>query len=63
MKSRLSDQHQLERTGLSGEAQLLRQQLDTITSFALQAAKEDPPALEVAARDFAFSLAQVYTGI
>lgn len=63
MKSRLSDQYQLEKTSLTEAAQNLRQQMDSIMAFAAQAAEEDPTTLEVAARDFAYSLAQVYTGM
>lgn len=37
--------------------------MDSIMAFAAQAAEEDPTTLEVAARDFAYSLAQVYTGM
>ena len=60
VKSRLSDSHQLERAGLTHAAERLKQQLDSVMSFGIQ---DDPTILEVAARDFAMSLAHIYTGL
>ena len=62
VKSRLSVTPQLERVGLASEAERLKHHLDSITAFAVRATREDPPILERAARDFAYSLAHIYTG-
>ena len=62
VKSRLSATPQLERVGLTSEAERLKHHLDSITAFAVRAAQEDTPTLERAARDFAYSLAHIYTG-
>ena len=40
----------------------LKHKLDTVVSFARQATGEDPAIMELAARDFSFSLAQVFIG-
>lgn len=62
VKSRLSATPQLERVGLASEAERLKHHLNSITAFAVRAAQEDTPTLERAARDFAYSLAHIYTG-
>ena len=60
VRSRLSDIRGLEATGLSSQAEQIKAQLDIVSSFPLMAVQEDPSMLEYAARDFAFSLAQIY---
>ena len=62
IRSRLSDVRGLEAAGLSSQAEQIKAQLDTVSSFCLKAIQEDPYMLEYAARDFAFSLAQIYIG-
>lgn len=62
VKSKLSASLDLQRLGLESEAETLRKQLDSVVSFGLRVAQEDPAMLEVAARDFAFSLAHIYIG-
>lgn len=63
VKSRLSSHaHQLSQLGLEPQAELLQHQLDSITTFGHKAAQDDPSVLQNAARDFAFSLAHIFTG-
>ena len=63
VKSRLSSNaHQLGQLGLEPQAELLQRQLDSVTAFGLEAAQDDPAVLQSAARDFAFSLAHIFTG-
>lgn len=63
VKSRLSSHtHQLSQLGLEPQAELLQHQLDSITAFGHRAAQDDPSVLQNAARDFAFSLAHIFTG-
>ena len=58
----LSDKRGLEAVGLSSQAEQVKVQLDTVSAFPLMAVQEDPSMMEYAARDFAFSLAQIYIG-
>ena len=60
VRSRLSDVRGLEAAGLSSQAEQIKAQLATVSSFPLMALQEDPSMLEYAAREFAFSLAQIY---
>ena len=61
MNSKLSDIRGLEAIALAPQAEWVKGQLDTVASFCLIAAQEDPSMLEHAARDLAFSMAQIYT--
>lgn len=61
VKSKLSDIRGLEATALAPQAEQIKGQLDTVASFCLKAVQEDPSMLEHAARDLAFSMAQIYT--
>ena len=58
----LSDVRGLEAAGLSSQAEQVKVQLDTVSAFPLMAVQEDPSMMEYAARDLAFSLAQIYIG-
>ena len=60
VRSKMSDIRGLEAAGLSSHAEQVKVQLDSISSFCLKLVQEDPSMLECAARDFAFSLAQIY---
>lgn len=60
VRSKLTDVRGLETAGLTSQAEKVKSQLDSVTSFAMMAVQEDPSMLEYAARDLAFSLAHVY---
>jgi len=63
VKSRLSfHNHQLKQLGLHPQTELLHHQLDSVLTFTLKALQEDTTTLQNAARDFAFSLAHIFTG-
>ena len=63
VKSRLSiHDHQLKQVGLQPQTELLQHQLDSVITFGLKISQEDPAILQNAARDFAFSLAHIFTG-
>lgn len=62
MKSRLLDSSKLETVGLGPSADLLRQQIKDVELFGQKAMLGDPNVLQIASRDFSFSLAHIFIG-